>query len=88
MRGDKVFHRVVVGNNEHIGFHPLDHRQRLLGIRALVEVEVAERLALGGAERARFLRPAYYQLAPYLAADAAGEFALDLAGGPYRIARA
>ena len=40
-----------------------------------------------GTERARFLRPAYYQLAPFIAEAGAGRFELRLAGAAYPIAR-
>jgi len=40
-----------------------------------------------GREPARFLRPAYYQVAPYIAATAPGAFVLRLSGGDYPIAR-
>ena len=33
-----------------------------------------------GAERARFLRPAYYQIAPHVSEDSPGRFALRLGG--------
>jgi len=40
-----------------------------------------------GAERARFLRPAYYQLAPFISESSAGRFELKLAGMAHPIAR-
>jgi len=39
-----------------------------------------------GAEQARFLRPAYYQLAPFIEADEAGRFQLHCGGRAYPIA--
>lgn len=41
----------------------------------------------GGTERARFLRPAYYQLAPFIAESGGGRFELRLAGIAHPIAR-
>lgn len=41
----------------------------------------------GGAERARFLRPAYYQLAEFIVAADGGRFALRSARGTHPIAR-
>lgn len=41
----------------------------------------------GGAERARFLRPAYYQLVPFIAESEAGRFELRLAGTAHPVAR-
>ena len=40
-----------------------------------------------GAERARFLRPAYYQLADFIVAEDGGRFALRSPRGTHRIAR-
>lgn len=40
-----------------------------------------------GRERARFLRPAYYQLADHIAADAGGGFVFHTAAGRFPIAR-
>ena len=39
----------------------------------------------GGSERARFLRPAYYQIAPLIAEDAPGRFVLAIDGERHRI---
>jgi hypothetical protein len=41
----------------------------------------------GGTERARFLRPAYYQLAPFISESRAGRFVLRLGGTAYPLAR-
>jgi hypothetical protein len=40
-----------------------------------------------GAEPARFLRPAYYQIAPHIRTTASGDFAVRLPSGDYPIAR-
>jgi hypothetical protein len=42
----------------------------------------------GGREAARFLRPAYYQVAAHIGRTESGEFVLRLPGGDYPIARA
>jgi len=41
----------------------------------------------GGTEPARFLRAAYYQIAPYVAVDGSGAFVLRLPRGDHRIGR-
>jgi hypothetical protein len=60
---------------------PLDARSLAIGAGEVLYCRVK-----AGSEPARFLRPAYYQLADRIAADG-GEFVLQTATGKYPIGR-
>jgi hypothetical protein len=54
---------------------PLDPSTLAVGERDVLYCRIKE-----GAERARFLRPAYYQIAPHVSEESPGRFALGVGG--------
>ena len=77
---DKLLrHRIVPGRP---GSGELDPRTLRVGDNDVLYCAVK-----GGAEAARFLRPAYYQIAAFIGRGESGDFVFRLPGGDYPIAR-
>jgi len=79
----------TIGGDHRIWIDLNDHTRECLDPRTL-EIgpdEVLYCRVKGGREPARFLRPAYYQLAEHIDAASPGRFVLHMAGGEHPIGR-